>query len=184
MRGRLIGAFALLSISVSQPVTATEQYATADEWEITTNGGACMMMRSYVLASRGDEQALVLYYDAERKGAVLGWGTQKPKLPPLSTSLDFEISFSRAGPDLDESWGSQSFQIEKHADGYRFSHMFNGPTDSERILRDFASSSTFALWLGPTLIMSLPLVAKEAVAKLRECSSKRLQQEPSDDSHR
>ena len=72
---------------------------------------------------------------------------------------------------LNETWGSQPFQIQKRADGYRFSHVFMGPTASDRFLRDLAFSDTIGLWLGPTLMMGLPLNASDAVTKLRECSS-------------
>lgn len=138
-----------------------------------------MMKRFYVLRDDGDEQALVIFYDAQRNAAALGWGTRKPKLPPLSNSLDFGLSFTRKGSGLNETWGSQPFQIEKRADEYRFSHVFSGSTDSDRFLRDIASSDTIGLWFGPTLMMGLPLSASDAVRKLRECSSKILEQDPS-----
>lgn len=172
MRGRIIGVYALLSAGASQAEPVSEPYANVHDWEITAeNHRACMMKRFYVLRD-GDEQALVIFYDAQRKAAALGWGTRKPKLPPLSDSLDFGLSFTRKGSSLNETWGSQPFQIEKRVDEYRFSHVFNGSTDSDRFLRDIASSDTIGLWLGPTLMMGLPLSASDAVAKLRECSSK------------
>jgi len=34
-----------------------------------------MMQRSYVMKDNGDQQALIVFYDAQRKGAVLGWVT-------------------------------------------------------------------------------------------------------------
>ena len=137
-----------------------------------------MMKRAYERRDTGDEQAIVIFYDAQRKGAVLGWGTHKPKLPPLSDSLDFELSFTR-GTSRDASWGSQPFQIEKVGDEYRYSHVFRGSTDSDRFLRGLGPSDTIALWLGPTLMMALPLGASDAVTKLRECSSKLVQQDAS-----
>jgi hypothetical protein len=173
MRGRIIGVYALLGAGASQAQPVSEPYAQASRWEITTeNHRACMMKRFYVLNDSGDEQALVIFYDAQRKAAVLGWGTRKPKLPPLSDSLDFELSFTLKGTSRNASWGNQTFQIQKLGDEYRFSHVFRDSTDSDRVLRDLASSDTIGLWLGPTLMMALPLSASDAVTKLRECSSK------------
>ena len=180
MRSRIIGVYALLSAGGSQAEVVSEPYANAGGWEITTeNHRACMMKRFYVLRERGDEQALVIFYDAQRKAAVLGWGTHKPKIPVLSDSLDFGLTFTRKGSSLNETWGSQPFQIEKFGDEYRFSHVFKNSTDSDRFLRDLASSDTIGLWFGPTLFMGLPLGASDAVTKLRECSSKNAAQDTS-----
>ncbi|GAO39544.1 hypothetical protein SCH01S_33_00310 [Sphingomonas changbaiensis NBRC 104936] len=180
MRGRIIGVYALLSAGASQAHPVDEPYANAGAWEITAgNHGACMMQRSYVLRDNGDEQTLIIFYDDQRKGAVLGWGTHKPKLPPLSNALEFQLSFTRTGSSLNEAWGSQSFDIQKIGDEYRFGHVFKGSTDSDRFLRDLASSDTIGLWFGPTLMMGLPLGASDAVAKLRECSSRIAEQDTS-----
>jgi hypothetical protein len=176
----MIGVCALLSAGAAQAERVSEPYANAGDWEITAeNHRACMMKRSFVFKDDGDEQALVIFYDAQRKAAGLGWGTRKPKLPPLSASLDFSLSFTGKGSSLNETWGSQPFQIEKHADEYRFSHVFMGSTDSDRFLSDVASSDTVGLWFGPTLMMGLPLVAADAVARLRECSSKMAKEDTS-----
>lgn len=171
MRAQIIGVSVLLSAGAAQAEPVSEPYATVGEWEITAgNHGACMMQRSYLLKDNGDQQAIVVYYDAQRKGALLGWGTRKPELPPLSDSLDFDLSFTRKGSSLNETWGSQPFQIEKVGDEYRYSHVFKGSTDSDRFLRDFGSSEMVALWLGPTVMMARYLNASEAVEKLRECT--------------
>ncbi|QNP46314.1 hypothetical protein H9L14_03680 [Sphingomonas sediminicola] len=173
MNGRILGVCALLSAGAARAEPVSETYATVGEWEITAgNHGACVMQRSYLLKDNGDQQTLVVFYDAQKKGAVLGWGTRKPKLPPLSDSLDFDLSFSRKGSSLNETWGSQPFQIEKVGDEYRYSHVFKGSADSDRFLRDLGSSEMLALWLGPTVMMARYLNASEAVEKLRECSSK------------
>lgn len=185
MRGRIIGACALLSAGAAQAQSVSEPYATVSEWEITAaNHGACMMQRSYLLKDNGDRQALIVFYDAQRKGTVLGWVTHKPKLPPLSDSFDFGLSFSRKGSSLNETWGSQPFQIEKVGDEYRYSHVFKGSNDSDRFLRDFASSETIALWMGPTVMMARYLNASDAVQKLRECSSKTVEQDTSGRLHK
>jgi len=171
MRGWIIGAYALLGTSLSHAEPVAQPYANVGEWEIIAGNKACLMTRSYALKD-GDEQRLAIYYDAQRKGALLGWATRKPKLAALSDSFDFGLSFSRKGSSLNETWGSQAFQVEKVGDEHRFSHVFKGPTDSDRFLRDFASSEIIALWLGPTVMMARYLNASDAVTKLRECSSK------------
>ena len=179
MRGRIFGVYALLSAGASQAQSISEPHANAGNWEISAEKhGACMMTRSYVLRDNGDEQTLVVAYDARRKAAILGWGTHKPNLPPLSDSLDFGLSFIRKGSSMNETWGSQPFQIEKVGDEYRFSHVFMGSTDSDRFLRDVASSEIISLWFGPTVMMARNLGASDAITKLRECSSK-IEQDPS-----
>jgi hypothetical protein len=172
MRDLLFGVHALLAGAAAQAGTVNEHYADAGPWRITTdNHQACMMQSYYVIKRNGDEQTLAVFYDAKRKGAVLGWGTRKPKLPPLSASFDFELTFTPKGKPKITSWGNQTFEIDKAADEYRYTHVFKGP-DGDRLLRDLASSDTVALSLGPVLMMTLPLDASDAVTKLRECSSK------------
>lgn len=172
MRVFLFGVPALVAGAAAQAGTVTEPYADAGAWQITTdNHQACMMQSSYEIKRNGDEQTLAILYDAKRKGAVLGWGTRKPKLPPLSASFAFELSFTPKGKPKTTSWGSQTFEIGKAADEYRYTHVFKGP-DGDRFLRDLASSDTVALSLGPVLMMALPLDASDAVTKLRECASK------------
>lgn len=167
-----MGVYVLLGAGVAHAESVSELYATVGEWEISAgNHGACVMQRSYLLKDNGDRQTLVVFYDAQKKGAVLGWATQRPELPPLSSSLDFDLSFGRKGSSLNEKWGSQPFQIEKVGNEYRYSHVFKGSADSDRFLRDFGSSELVALWLGPTVMMARYLNASEAVEKLRECSS-------------
>ena len=96
------------------------------------------MTRWFAGSVADDEQLLSIFYDAQRKAAALGWVTRKPKFPPLSHSLHFELTFTRKGSSLNETWGSQPFQIQKRADAYTFTHAFNGLTDSDRFLRDLA----------------------------------------------
>ena len=171
MRGLIIGMYALLSAGTSQAERVSEPYTKVGDWDISKDSGACVMSRSYLLKDEGDEQELAVIYDAQREAAALGWATRKPKFPPLSASLDFRLSFTGKGSSLNERWGNQTFGIQKRADGYRFMHVFRGPTESDRFLRDVASSDTVGLWFGPSLMMGLPLSASDAVTKLRECSS-------------
>ena len=180
MRVRTIGACALRSAAAAPAGAVGEPYANAADWEIiTANHGACMMQRSYVLKDNGDQQALIVFYDAQRKGAVLGWVTHKPKLPPLTKSFDFELSFTGKAASRNQTWGNQPFQIDKVGDEYRYSHVFKGPTESDRFLRDLASSEILALWLGLTVMMARDLNASDAVQKLRECSAKTVEQDTS-----
>jgi hypothetical protein len=84
------------------------------------------------------------------------------------------------GRSLSESWGSRPFDIANSAHSYSFTHAFRGPTDSDRFLRDLASQDALVLFFGPGMLTSLPLKASDAVTKLRECSSKIVEQAASD----
>jgi hypothetical protein len=148
MRVLLSGVHALLAGVAAHAGTVDEPYADAGAWQITTaNHQACLMQSSYVIKHNGDEQTLVVFYDAKRNGAVLGWGTRKPSFR-RSARLSTSSSLSP-----------------------RYTHVFNG-ADGDRLLRDLASSDTVALSLGPVLMMTLPIDASAGVAKLRECSSR------------
>ena len=180
MRGWIIGTYALLVAGAAQAQQVSEPYATAGQWELTAeNHKACMMKREFVIKGTGDAQVLAIYTDPQGDVTVLGWGTHKPKLPPLSDSLDFGLTFIRKGMPLNKTWGSQPFEIDKFGDEYRFSHVFKGSLGSDRFLGDLASSEIISLWFGPALMMSLPLDASDAVTKLRECSSKIVDQDTS-----
>lgn len=180
MRGRIIGVYALLSASASQAERVSEPYAKVGYWEITTdNHSVCVMKSVYPGKVADGDQALIIGYNGRQKAAVLSWTPRKPELPALTDSLNLELSFLK-GRSLNESWGSQPFEIEKSADTYSFIHVFKGSTDSDRFLRDLASHDALALFFGPGLLTSLPLKASDAVAKLRECSSKIAEQDVSD----
>jgi hypothetical protein len=180
MRGRIIGAYALLSASASQAERVSEPYAKVGYWAITTeNHSVCVMKSGYPGKTADDDEALIIGYNAQQKTAVLSWTPRKPKVPALADSLDLELSFLK-GRSLNQSWGSQPFQIAKSADTYSFIHVFKGSTASDRFLRDLASHDALALSFGPGLLTSLPLKASDAVTKLRECSSKIVGQDVSD----
>lgn len=177
MRGRIIGAYALLCGSASQAERVSEPYAKVGYWEITTeNHGVCMMKSLFPGKVAEDDQALIIGYNAQQKAAVLSWTPRKPEVPALADSLDLELSFLKGRP-LNESWGSQAFEIEKSADTYSFIHVFKGASDSDRFLRDLASHDALVLFFGPGLLTSLPLKASDAVTRLRECSSKIVEQD-------
>jgi len=181
MRSRIIGLFALLSATASQAERISEPYAKVGYWEITTeNHSLCLMQSGYPGKVADDDEVLMIAYNAEKKTAVLGWTSRKPKFPALADSLDLQLSFLKGRSPLNESWGSQPFHIEKSAGSYSFGHVFKGSTDSERFLRDLASHDALVLFFGPIMLTSLPLKASDAVAKLRECSSRIAEQDVSD----
>jgi hypothetical protein len=172
MRGRIVGVAALLWAGASQAERVSEPYAKAGYWEISTeNHRECVMKRVYPGKTADDEEGLVIVYEPQTKAAVLGWALRKPRFPALTESLDLQLAFLN-GSKLNESWESQPFRIARSGDTYSFIHLFKGPGEGDRFLRDLASHDTFALFLGPGLMTGLPLNASDAVAKLRECSSK------------
>lgn len=178
MRGRIIGICALLSASALQAERVSEHYATVGYWEITTeNHSICVMKSGFPGKVTNDAQALMIGYNAQQKTAAFGWMTEKPRFPALTDSSDFELSFLK-GSSLNESWGALPFRNDKSPAS--FIHVFKGPTDSDRFLRDLASSDALVLFFGPVMLTSLPLKATGAVSKLRECSSKIADQGTSD----
>lgn len=180
MRSRTIGVFALLSASASQAEAVNAPYATVGYWEITTgNHSTCVMKSGFPGKVAGDAQALMIAYNEQQKTAVLGWITQKPRFPALSDSSDLQVSFLK-GASLNDSWGTLSFDSAKPAD--TFIHAFRGATETDRFLRDVASHDALVLFFGPVMVTSLPLKASEAVKKLRECSSKIVEQGTPDQS--
>ena len=171
MRGKIFGVCALLSAGAAQAERVSEPYGKVNDWEITAeNHQMCVMKRLYGSSDPAKGQGLIVAYDAQGQVASLNWVTRKPPFPPLSASLDLDLAFLK-GSSMNESWGSQPFQIQK-GDGYLFIHVFMGGTDVQRILRDLASHEAIALSFGPSLVTGLHLNASDAVAKLRECSSK------------
>jgi len=180
MRSRIIGACALLIASAAQAERVSEPYAKVGYWEITAeNHSTCVMKTAFPGKVAGDAEALMIAYNAVQKNAVLGWITQKPKLPALSDSLDFQVSFLK-GRSLNDAWGTLPFDNPNSAD--TFIHAFRGPTDSDRFLAHIAASEALVLSFGPVMLTSLPLKASDAVKKLRECSSKIAEQGGSDGS--
>src|SRR3954462_4429087 len=104
MRGRIIGVCALLSASAARAERVSEPYAKVGDWEITTeNHSACVMKSLYPGKVADNAEALVIAYSALQKTAVLSWVTQKSKVPALTDSLDFELSFLK-GRSLNDSW--------------------------------------------------------------------------------
>ena len=171
VKGRIVGLCALLIAGAAHAEGITEPYVTAGDWEISAaNHHMCGMRRLYGSPVREEEQALIVLYDPRRQLVSLNWGAHKPAFPPLGATLPLDLTFLK-GKSMEESWGNQTFQIEKR-DGYLFTHIFAGTKDTQRILRDLASHKTIVLSLGPSLMTALYLDASDAVAKLRECASK------------
>jgi hypothetical protein len=169
VRAWIFGVFALLTASVAQAERVSEPYAKVGDWGITAeNRKECGMLRSFG-GSGTDESSLLVLYDAQRKVVALSWATSERPLP-TAPSLNLYLTFNRKD-SFNEKWGSQPFQFTKLVGGYSFTHVF-GSADSDRFLRDLASSDSIALWLGPDLMTSLPLDAPDAVMKLRDCASK------------
>ena len=173
MRGWIIGACALLGAGAAQAQAAYEPYATVGRWEIYAEAAKkiCMMSRWYGSVDADETDGLMVLYNAQKETALLGWGSNKMSFLPAKGTLDFDLSFLK-GEVLNESWGTQPFEYEKPNSKHVFTHVFKGPTDVQRILRDLAGHESLTLFFGPTVMTGLPLDASGAVEKLRECSSK------------
>lgn len=171
MRSWIIGVGALLSAGAAQ--AAEEPYATAGDWEVTADTAKqlCAMKRLYGSVDADKVEGLLILYSAQKEAALLSWASNKMKFLPAEGTLHFDLSFLK-GPTLNEAWGSQPFQYKKLDNTYSFTHVFKGPADVQRILRDLAGHESLALFFGPTVTTGLPLNASDAVDKLRECSLK------------
>lgn len=173
MRSWIIGVCALLSAGAAQAEAGREPYAKVGAWEITADAAKnlCTMSRLYGMVDAEDTEGLLVIYNAQREGVLLGVASNKLKFLPSSGSLDFDLTFV-TGSSLNESWGSRPFEYKKPDGRYLFTHVFTGPADVQRILRDLAGNEILSLFFGPTVMTGLPLDASGAVEKLRECSLK------------
>lgn len=171
MRIMIICATALLSAGAAQGAAPSQSYATVGHWEITAEGNQrCGMTQLFESKVAEEIQVLSVLYDAQ-KGVVLSLATNKPKYLLASGTVFLDLGFMR-GSLMDESWGSQKFDYGKAGNTYYLHHVFTGRSNVDRILRDLSSNETVSLFLGPTLMMGLPLNAAGAVEKLRECTLK------------
>lgn len=169
MRGWIVSASLLLSAGAAQG-KEFQAYDKVGDWEIVSQDGErCAMKRSYGSVVADQQQGLVVMYNAQRQRVSLGWASNKPKFLPAHGSLYLDLIFVKKSSS-DESWGSQSFDYDKQPDTYFITHVFTGSAEAERILRDLASNEVISFFLGPTLMMGLPLDASAAVKKLRECA--------------
>lgn len=148
----------------------SEPYAKVGDWEITAEGKQrCSMMQMFDSKVADELQVLGVVYDGQ-KGVALSWASKKPKHLPASGSLELDLAFAN-GSSWDESWGSLAFNYRKVDGTYYFTHVFDRPKDVEGILRDLSANEMVSLFLGPTVMMGLPLDAAVAVETLRECTS-------------
>ena len=174
MRHCFIGISALLCAGFAQGNSTEGSYAKVGNWEIAVEGEKQCSMTQVFDSNVADEvQGLVVVYDAKREGAVLSWAGKKPKYLLASGSLNLDLGFNGASAS-EEKWRSKRFDYTKTANGtYHLNHVVIGKAAADGILRDIATHEGISLFLGPTMIMSLPLGAAEAVAKLRECAAAR-----------
>jgi hypothetical protein len=160
----------LLGAGTAHGKEINEIYGKAGDWEIVTKDSqTCVMKRTYGSIDPAKEQGLVVLYDVPRQRVALGFASNKPNFLPAHGHLNFDLAFLKKS-SLDESWGSLSFDYDKQPDTYFLTHIFSGSADAARILRDLASNEGITIFLGPMVMISLPLDAADAVKKLRECA--------------
>ena len=171
MKIMILAASALLSAGAAQDAGPGQPYAKVGDWEITAEDDQqCSMTQLFESKVAEDVQVLSVLYDA-KKGVVLSLASRKPKYLLASGSAFFELAFIK-GKSSDGSWGNRRFEYKKRGNTYYLHHVFAGHTDTDRILGDLSSNEIVSLFLGPTLVMGLPLNASGAVEKLRECVRK------------
>ena len=168
-----MGALALLGAGAAQAQGEAEQYAKVGEWEIAAESERklCKMYRYYGSSVDDHMEGLTVRYDAAEDSVWLTWSPDGSTPFVKDGEIDLFLNLVR-GQSLDESWGSRSFHQEKREGRHYFGHVFHGPKDSRRILRDLASNEIVSLDLGPVMMTALSLDAGGATEKLRECSLK------------
>ena len=171
MRHWLFGMCALLGGGAAQGQPTGGTYAKVGHWEISAGDEKqCSMTQEFGSIVEEDVQVVGVVYDAKREAVVLSWAGKRPKYLLSSGSVNLDLGFMN-DPATTETWSSKRFDYKKSGSTYYLHHVVMGRTDAETILRDIATNEIIALFLGPSMIMSLPLGAAEAVAKLRECSA-------------
>lgn len=167
----LFGMCVLLWGGVAQAEPAADTYATVGDWEITADGNKrCSMSQVFTSVLADGVEVLAVIYDAKLEGVVLSWAGNKPKFLLASGSVDLDVAFMKKSSSKD-SWSSKQFDYKKTNGTYHLHHALIGRTDTYSMLDDLATNEIIALFLGPTMITSLPLNATEAVAKLRICAT-------------
>jgi hypothetical protein len=169
LKSWIFGVGALLSAGAAQGAVTSEPFATVGDWEITADDQQQCSM-SQVFGSKVAEEVQLLGVTFDRqKGLALSWVSNKPGYLPSDGSINLHLAFLK-GSSSNETWGSRAFSYRKVGRTYYFNHVFAGPTDIDRVLRDLSANEIISLNLGPTLMMALPLNAADAVEKLRECT--------------
>ena len=170
LKSWIFGVGALLSAGAAQGAVTNEPYATVGDWDITAdNQQQCSMSQIFGSKVAEEIQLLGVTYHSQ-KGLALSWVSNKPRYLPSDGSIGLHLAFLK-GSSSNETWGKRAFSYRKVDRAYYFNHVFAGPTDIDRILRDLSASEIISLNLGPTLMMALPLNAADAIKKLRECTT-------------
>jgi hypothetical protein len=171
MRRWMIGLCALLTAGVAEGEQADLSYAKAGGWEISAQPPSqrCVMQRFYRSKDGKKTEGLAVLYAADKEGVLLLWSNDWMTYLPASGDLELGLAFKK-GASVDETWGSHKLHYDKVGKTYNFTRVFKDRDEAQRILRDLAGNEHMGLFLGPTLITSIPLDASEAVGKLRECS--------------
>jgi len=173
MQRWVIGVFALLTAGAAQAEEASQTYAKVGGWEISAQPPShrCVMQRFYGSNDGKKIEGLTVLYAADKEGVLLGWSNDWMTYLPAKGDLELGLAF-RKGAAVDQSWGSRSLHYNKVGKDYLFTRVFTGAEEARRALHDLASNEHIGLFLGPTILTSIPLDASEAVEKLRECSLK------------
>ena len=171
MKNWLFGLCVLLWGGATQAEPVADRYARVGDWEITSDGNKrCSMSQVFTSALADGVEVLGVVYDAKLDGMVLSWAGNKPKYLLTSGSVDVDVAFIK-GSSSNGSWSNKRFDYKKSDGTYYLHHALIGRTVTYDMLHDLASNDIVALFVGPTMITSLPLNATEAVAKLRECAT-------------
>lgn len=171
MQSWVIGLSALLTAGVARGEEAPARYATVGSWEVSAEPGSkrCAIHRSYRSKAGNRREGLTVLYAADKEGVLLTWSNDWMTYLPAKGDLELGLAF-KTGGSVDESWGSRGLHYSKVADLYYFTRAFTDAEEARRVLDALAANENIGLFLGPTLITSLPLDAADAVEKLRECS--------------
>lgn len=169
----LVGVLLLLVPVAAQGEAGSDSHLEIGDWHIAAEPDRklCKMYRVWGSSVDKHKEGLFFRYDAAKEDVWVTWTTDQVLDLPDGGQADLAVEFVR-GKSLNQSWGVRTFGFKKHAETSLFSHTISGRKNASRMLRDLAVSNVFGLFSGPTLLTALALDASEAVARLRECSSK------------
>ena len=171
MRRWVIGVYALLMAGAAHAEEADQTYAKVGGWEISAQPPSqrCVMQRFYRSKDGKKIEGLTVLYAADKEGVLLIWSNDWMTYLPAKGDLELGLAFKR-GASVDQSWGSSSLHYKKVGNDYLFTRAFTNADEASRVLHDLAANEHIGLFLGPTLLTSIPLDASGAIEKLRECS--------------
>ena len=172
MQRWVIWMYALLTAGAVQAEEANQTYAKVGGWEISAQPPShrCVMQRFYRSKDSKKIEGLTVLYAADKEGVLLIWSNNWMTYLPAKGDLELGLGF-RKGASVDQTWASRSLHYDKVGNDYLFTRAFTDAEDARRVLHDLAANEHIGLFLGPTLLTSIPLDASEAIEKLRECSS-------------